>query len=538
MGARKGNWLVRIGRFAVFAAIATATAAYLHLSLPNVADRDALYHFRHAVVYAQDGILTGEFAWVTCSVVSRWAADIWYGFHLLLVPFTFNEDPVRGVKLAGAADLAALLILFHLALRRSRIRWPSLWPFLLISFSPFLLYRLLMTRPHVISMGLAACLLAFACSGGLWGVGLASFALTFIHMGLFWVVPLVIAMVTLVKRRTEGAFEWRVPAAAAGGMILGWLLRPNPFGAAKLVYVQIVQWAIEKQKGVPLLFGGSLMSGRDSFDRAPGDSIAHFAPCLLLWTAALLVFLAALNHDAKLGPKQRTLMWSSLCLSGLLLLVAIQFSLRANDLFSTFAVMMIASVFTFIARPGAASDTGYSDRKHLTIVATLGALLMAFIFWRALDEHTAKMPGLGYSPHRMEAAAQWLRDNSRRGDIVFHAHWDLFPDLFFWNTHNRYIGGMDPIFQYAYDQDLYWKAHHLYSGRFGSYTCGTPHCSPLAGEGTFTVLRRDFNASYLVLEEQRHAALFAHASQDERFALGFDKDGIAVFRLAGQSRGD
>jgi hypothetical protein len=169
-------------------------------------------------------------------------------------------------------------------------------------------------------------------------------------------------------------------------------------------------------------------------------------------------------------------------------------------------------------------------RAAVGIVAIVGVML-----WRGAVEHAQVMPRLGYSPTRMKQAAQWLHDNSAPGDIVFHAHWDLFPDLFFWNTKDRYIGGMDPIFQYAYDPALYWKAHHLYTGQFASYTCGAPVCDPSNSEDTFTVLRRDFKASYLVLEQRRHPRLFQYALGDPRFQFVFDDGVIAVFWLVGGS---
>jgi len=144
------------------------------------------------------------------------------------------------------------------------------------------------------------------------------------------------------------------------------------------------------------------------------------------------------------------------------------------------------------------------------------------------------MPRMTYSPYRFKLADAWLADNSEPGAIVFNAHWDLFPDLFFWNTSNRYVGGMDPIFQYAYDPKLYWKAHHLYTGRFSSFTCAGPVCGPSNGEDTFRVLTRDFHARFLVLEQKRHAALFRYALSDPRFQFVFDDGVVAVFSLAGQ----
>jgi hypothetical protein len=530
-GAPKGNRLVRIVRFVAFAAVATATAAYLHLRLSGIPDRDALYHFRHGSLYAQHGPFYAEFPWTTYSAISTLKADIWYGFHLLLAPFALFDDSIQGVKLAGVFCLSSLLILLYGAMRMTRMRLPFLWPFVIVAFTPFSLYRLLMTRPHVVTMGLTAMLLACAVSGSLAGIVLMSFAICFVHLGFFWIIPVVLGPLVLVRRATEESWAWRETGAALIGGLAGWLLRPHPIGAAKLAYVQIVELALEKQKGLELLFGSDLRRGLDAMQQLGSEFVLHFGPGIAMFAAAALIVIMASASGAKLRPRQWTLLWSVLALSAVELAVMMQFSIRAVDLWIVFAGMLLAATCTFLLHPRAAAETGFGGPRSLAAAIIAGLLLIGFMATRVGLEHSGKMQTATYSADRLKGAAEWLADESTPGEIVFHSHWDLFPDLFFWNTKNRYIGGMDPIFQYSFDRDLYWKAHHLYTGRFASYTCGTPHCAPQVGEGTFEVLRHDFRASYLVLEKRRHAALFAYASRDGRFTLGYDNGDIAVFRL-------
>jgi len=519
--------------FVAFAAVAVAAASYLVLSLPGVPDRDALYHCRHARLYVEQGPFLREFPWTTYSVVRTYASDIWYGFHLLLAPFTFARDPVRGVKLAGAFDLAALLVLFYVAMRLAGTRVAFLWPYVVLGFSPFLLYRLLMTRPHIISMSLAALLLSCAVGGSLWGIGLTSFAITFVHLGLFWVIPLVVGVVVVVKRLGEEPWAWREAVVALAGGTAGWLLRPNPVGAAKLVYVQIVQLALAKQKGVALLFGGDLLRGLDSMKIYPEDFARLFGPGLVLWAGAVALLMAALLREVEFKPRERALLWSSVTLSAIALVMMMAFSIRAVDLWAVFSVIFAAGVFTFVLHPRERPRLAFVGRRQAWIITALGAALVAGMFWSGLREHETEMPRHTYPPDRFKAAAAWVEAHSTPGEIAFHGHWDLFPDLFFWNAENRYIGGMDPIFQYAYDTELYWKAHHLWRGSSGNTTCGTPVCAPGLGEDTFTVLRRDFDASFLVLEKRRHAALYRYALGDPRFEVGFEDKDVVVFVLKG-----
>ena len=76
--------------------------------------------------------------------------------------------------------------------------------------------------------------------------------------------------------------------------------------------------------------------------------------------------------------------------------------------------------------------------------------------------------------------------------------------LFYWNQNNYYIGGMDPIFQYAYNPTLYWKFHYLSNDDVTKNTCGAIACTASMLENTHTVLVNDFKAKYIVLEKQRN----------------------------------
>jgi hypothetical protein len=49
----------------------------------------------------------------------------------------------------------------------------------------------------------------------------------------------------------------------------------------------------------------------------------------------------------------------------------------------------------------------------------------------------------------------WLNENTPPGSRVFQTDWDDFPRLFFYNTHNTYLAGLDPTYLQLYDPALY-----------------------------------------------------------------------------------
>src|SRR3990167_1007341 len=90
-----------IKAFFCFFLAAALFAAFLHFDYPLRPEGDQLYHFAHAEIYRDNGIFNSGFPWLTYSVIVKYGADIWYGFHILLIPFTLFSDPIFGLRLAG-----------------------------------------------------------------------------------------------------------------------------------------------------------------------------------------------------------------------------------------------------------------------------------------------------------------------------------------------------------------------------------------------------------------------------------------------------
>ena len=76
-------------------------------------------------------------------------------------------------------------------------------------------------------------------------------------------------------------------------------------------------------------------------------------------------------------------------------------------------------------------------------------------------------------------ASHWLEANTPKDSRVFQTDWDDFPRLFYYNTHNTYLIGLDPTYMQLYDANLYalWvlitqgdvkDPSQIIAGRFGS----------------------------------------------------------------------
>jgi hypothetical protein len=512
--------------YLLFAAVALGLAALFRFHQGGAPDNDSFYHLRHAAIYAEKGLLTREFPWLVYSIVSRYASDMAYGFHLLLIPFATRLDPIRGIQWASVAETVAALVMVYAVMRRHRLAYPWAWPFMLFFLGAPILYTFLLTRPQTLTMGFAALLLSYLIRGSAWGALGAAFAISFTHLNISLLIPVIVGVAFVVRLVTARAWEWRRALFAFAGMGLGLLARPNPLGALQIERVQMITHTLVRQSGVPLLFG------REWLPVPPADALSLFLYFSVLWLGLAALFIAATAlRRANLSPEQRALLWSSLLLSLGFFAVMVMNTRRATPLWATFGVVFVAAVFTSLANPKEEKDKPFLDREARLIIALCVAGLGALMVKDCAGEHLLQRKWGGGDPYRFKAAAEWIAKDSQPGDIVYNVDWSNFTELFCWNTKDRYVSGLDPIFLYAYDPGLYWKSHHLLLGDTTDYTCAAQDCTKSKHEDTLTVLRRDFHARYVALDAQRNAGLYYYLKDRPGAERGYEGEGVAVFRL-------
>jgi len=515
-------------RGCLFLLAAVAVTALFRLHNPSIPGTDSFRHFRHAALYAQHGPFMSDYPWLPFSVVSRWASDLWYGFHLLLIPFTYIPDPIFAIKLASICETVVLLLMLYVVMRRHQIVLDYAWPFVLFFFAPATLYGLLMTRPHVLTMALAALLFSYLVTDSRRGAFVSSLLLSWVHVNFFWVVPVTVGVVGLAKLACERVWAWRCALAALVGMTLGWLLRPHPVGSAKLLYVQLVELTMARRHGVPLMYA-------DELKPVPLPQIASgFLYVLLIWLAVTVIFLiGAATRRAGLSRRDHTLLWSSLALTVLFFAMTAFDTRRAVVLWMTFGVVFTAAAFSRLLDPTSRKEQLLAQDTRGILAACLGIVFLLMI-GAAANQHLLT-PGMwrGDAPTVMQGPGEWLKANARPDEIVFNVNWGDFQTLFFWDPRNRYTSGLDPIFLYSFDHELYWKAHHLQTGEATAYTWATPEPRPRRSEDTYTVLTRDFHAGYVMVRRRdpRYQALWYYLQSDPRFQLAFEDQGYAIFRL-------
>ncbi|MBU1146057.1 hypothetical protein KKD80_00725, partial [Patescibacteria group bacterium] len=105
--------------------------------------------------------------------------------------------------------------------------------------------------------------------------------------------------------------------------------------------------------------------------------------------------------------------------------------------------------------------------------------------------------------------------NTPEGAIVFHNDWDDFPALFYYNTHNYYIAGLDPTFMYDYDKDLHKEWVDITTGR-------RPNISE--------IVKNDFHSEYVFVDKD-HIALENNLKSDGHFQMVYKDEEGKIYKL-------
>lgn len=497
-----------------------------HLSLfPKTADLDAFYHIGHAAAYLEGSLFDTSLPWATRSIIGDIGGDLWWGFHVLLLPFAALGDVSAGLRLASLSLTLLLGLSFFWVLRRHEVRYPGVWAALFLLAAPNVFFRHLMLRPHVISLATSIAMVSCMVKGRWWQVALLSALISWVHLSLFW-VPTGLAVAYAVSRipvtvllgrekpDTGVSIRYAIPAAVVG-TALGWLLRPDPFAAAALLNTQLVQLFAQKAAGAPLTFATELSPiGATEIARTTW----LFAGA---WLIGLLVVAerSVQGRLSQLGQSRVTLMVVSILVSTAFLFLALISARRAMEQWIAFGFLILPFLW---------QTSG--DVKQGWRLRAVAVVVLVHLGWGAY-RHSLNVDLVAFPGDALQEASSYLAENSDPGDVVFHARWDNFGPLFAHNRVNRYLGGMDPIFQYAHDDQAFWEFFYLSTDATSDWTCDAYPCLEGVATDTHEALADHFGARWVLVEPRRNPRFTLYLLNDERYRLALETQREAVFEV-------
>jgi hypothetical protein len=411
---------------------------WIQFSTPDMPDNDGFYHIKLAGLMRTEG-LKPDFPYLPLSILNeREFYDHHLLFHAALIPFTLGDLRI-GAKWAAVvfASLAFLAVwyLFH----RQRVPFAWLWAIGLLGISDAFLYRMSITRAQSLSLGM----LALACAWLLEGKYKRLAVLGFIYVWMYDAFPLMIALAVLhffAVALTERRFEIRPLIYTSAGILLGMLI--NPYFPDNLIF--------SYHHMLPKLTDAtSVRVGNEWYPYDTKQLLENSLPALVAFASGVL----ALGLSGRKMDTRTALGLFISLLFGLMLFQARRFV----EYFPPFALIFAAFAWAPLLEPKStsiSSPRGFVPAlQNYFPVTLLGLAVLSSITMSITPAREALDRSKPYGLYANASA--WLERNTPAGSRVFQTDWDDFPRLFYYNTHNTYLVGLDPTYLQLYDADLY-----------------------------------------------------------------------------------
>lgn len=424
------------------AALFAGFLALVQFASPALAGTDGYYHIKNASLMRTQG-LKPDFIWLPLSVLNeREYYNHHFLFHVALMPFTFG-DLRLGAKLASITFATLAFLCVWWLFKRQRLPYAALWAAGLMVISEAFIYRMSLVRAQSLSLAVLALAVHWMMSGKHWRL----LPLGFFYVWLYNAFPMIVVLAgvyTLAILISERRLELRPLLFAGLGIAAGMLI--NPYFPDNIVFV--IRHLLPKVT--------------DATAVSVGNEWYPYQTATLLSNSplALVAVISGMLGLGLIGKRMDARTTGSLLLMALFGYMLFQHR-RFIEYFPPFALIFAAFAWSpLLADWQARFPLPENWRRNFkpALQAAVPALLLAAILLAgvAITLPAAQAAVADSQPYeRYAAAATWLADNTPAGSRVFQTDWDDFTRLFYWNTHNTYLIGLDPTYLQLYDARLY-----------------------------------------------------------------------------------
>ncbi len=427
--------LLRIGHSLLAVLVVAAFQIAIQRKSLGFTDPDGYYHARWSALLgsALAGGHLPSFRWLPLTILSpdRYA-DHHFLYHVMVIPFTWGTDLLVGAKASAIVYGSLGYLSCYALIVWSRVRYPLVWLLLLVGSSLTLLARMSLPRAPALMIVLLAATVWLLLTKRYLAIG----PLTFVAVWTYSLFPLIgvfcviWAATVLVKDRE---IAWRPIAASVAGSLAGLVLNPYFPNDVWLFFAHLT-------KALPGGNAGEVV-GNEWAPMTFGSLVTLNTFALLCQTGGLVALVARVRAR---GPRELDRGTIFLGATSLFLLAIAIRSVRFVEYWALFSVVFAA----FASRPllELARVSTSTTRRILTpgLAAVLAVLATAypvlFVRYARVDDLPTAHPEV------YEGVANWLATNTPEGSLVYNVRWEDFPALFFYDTRNVYVGGLDPTY--------------------------------------------------------------------------------------------
>ena len=493
LGLNTARWLV-VGQGFLLFAVSLAILWWLMSATPGFVSNDDYYHARIADQMIEQQRLRVDFTWLPQTILN---ADDFVDhhllFHLYLAPW-IHYGGMDGAKFATALVAAGVFVAAWVLLRGIGVRYPLVWTFLLLGVSSPFTYRLLMTRTQGAALLVLIITLHCLFQRRYRAILPLAFAFAWLYNG-FVLLPAIVVLYALAMWLERREVVWQPVVLSLMGVALGLVI--NPYFPDNLVF-------ISEHLGAKTDLAASIRVGNEWYPYTTEQLLENSRGALILLAFGLLW--------PSMSRRRADHVSTTLLLVAMLTLYMVFKSRRFIEYFPAFAFLCSVAAW------GREPDDFFGLLPKIQGIRT--AALAGIGLFAALTVRTAVMDtqdtiSKATHPDYLAGASAWLIENTPEGSMVFQTDWDDFPYLYYHNTHNVYLVGLDPTYLQRYDPAL-WDT-------WVSITQGDV-------EHPAALIENTFDARYII-SDTRHRDFARAADADPRLRMVYRDDNSYVWEV-------
>ena len=497
-------------------------------------DWDGYYHIRWSSLLWESfssGKWLPTFEWLPFTVLNpERYNDHHFLFHLLQIPFLWFFDDVTAAKVAAIVFATLAIFSLYWLIHRYRIKYPLLWLAALFTCANMFYYRMAMAKapPLTIVITVIGIYLLFE-RRYVWLL-----PLTFAFVWTYSLFPLLLIAAVIwaaIVGWNERRFEWRPIAYTLGGIVLGNVINPY-FPNNLLLFWEhfITKFKVGSDFAVAV--------GGEWYPFTGMELLTHFPVAI---AAMVLGYVLFVPRNGRLPEK------ATFFLVFVSVLCAAQFrSKRFAEYFPPFAILFAAfswdafvnwramekdrlSAFE-MPKPGPRLAEWMLAMRQASIWL-IGIVLLGYFFVNmiGLAPLGIDQPGLlntikdNEPDQRYRRAMAWAQtpspsgeNNIPAGEIIFNCNWDDFPKLFFLNTQNRYVYGLDPNYLFSQNPELYRLLIDITEAK-------TDEAGP--------VIRERFNSRYIFADARENQDMIKKGLESGWMEVVYKDDEATILKI-------
>ena len=468
-------------------------------------DPDSFYHIKLTQLIAEKGIVF-NFPYLQFTILKDGYIDHHFLYHLLMLPFVTFLPALIGAKVFQVILASLCILVFYYLLKKFLVKGAFWYTFFLFFCYPFI-FRISLVKAPALSVIFLLLALLFIFKKKYWRLALLSFLYVWTYDGWFLLIIMVGTYVVAdlldfwakaegtIKHKLHWSFWpkivtkklWnnkdniKLVMSVAVGLLAGIIVNPYFPRNLSFYFIHIVQIGLVNFQTHIGVGAEWYPYGWPQFFRAIAVSLVLLLPALSL----------SIYYHKKMSVEVKFFLLMSVLftLATIKAKRNIEYLIPFLNLTAIWIYLVVERLPDFkedfkIFKESLNSFLGNDRRVRflLGFVAIVGVVNYQLYI---IDTARSSLNILKFD--RLQNVSQYLKDNSQPGEIVFHSDWSTFPLLFYHNSSNYYVVGLDPTFMYLYNKDKYQKWLDITEGK--------------RADQVYDIIKNQFGSSYVLVEK-------------------------------------